>query len=80
MSSLGNVGVVATDTNGNTATGTVNLTVKDDTPKADLVAQTVVATAAKTNVMVILDLSGEHGHCRAWIDRSLSPGRGQGSD
>ena len=58
VSSLGNVGVVATDTNGNTATGTVNLTVKDDTPKADLVAQTVVATAAKTNVMVILDLSG----------------------
>ena len=58
VSSLGNVGVVATDTNGNTATGTVNLTVKDDTPKADLVAQSVVATAAKTNVMVILDLSG----------------------
>ena len=58
VSSLGNVGVIATDTNGDTATGTVNLTVKDDTPKADLVAQSVVATAAKTNVMVILDLSG----------------------
>ena len=58
VSSLGDVGVVATDTNGNTATGTVHLTVKDDTPKADLVAQSVVATAAKTNVMIILDLSG----------------------
>ena len=61
VSSLGNVGVVATDTNGNTATGTVNLTVKDDTPEADLVAQSVVATAAKTNVMLILDLSGSMG-------------------
>ncbi len=58
VSSLGNVGVVATDTNGDTATGTVNLNVKDDTPKADLVSTSIAPTDSKTNVMLILDLSG----------------------
>ena len=37
---------------------TLSVTIEDDSPKADLVAQSVVATAAKTNVMIILDLSG----------------------
>ena len=34
ISSIGNVGVVATDTDGDLTTGTVNLTVKDDAPTA----------------------------------------------
>ena len=58
VSPLGHVGVVATDTNGDTATGTVNLTVTDDTPKADLVETSITPTDAKTNLMLILDLSG----------------------
>ncbi len=34
ISSIGNVGVVATDTDGDTTTGTVNINVQDDVPTA----------------------------------------------
>src|SRR5262249_15009116 len=58
VSLLGNVGIVATDTNGDTATGTVNLNAKDDTPHADLVTTSITPTQSQTNIMLILDLSG----------------------
>ena len=44
ISSIGNVGVVATDTDGDTTTGTVNINVQDDIPTAPTVTASV-ATA-----------------------------------
>ena len=58
VNSLGHVDVVATDTNSDTANGTVNLNVQDDTPHADLVSTSITPTDSKTNLTLILDLSG----------------------
>ena len=58
VSPLGNVGVVATDTNGDTTTGTVNLTVKDDMPTANPGGGSGTSTFADTNLIINLDLSG----------------------
>ena len=56
LSALGNVGVVATDTNGDTTTGVVNVHAKDDVPHAQDFS--VTATKASINVVIILDISG----------------------
>ena len=61
VSSLGNVGLVATDTNGDTATGTVNLAVKDDVPTATPASNSGQAVSPDTNLLITLDLSGSMG-------------------
>ena len=58
ISSIGNVGVVATDTDGDLTTGTVNLTVKDDVPTAVNDAASVVQQGQDFNVAFVLDFSG----------------------
>ena len=62
VSSLGNVGLVATDTNGDTATGTVNLAVKDDVPTATPASNSGQAVSPDTNLLITLDLSGSMGN------------------
>ncbi|MFZ0065929.1 MAG: Ig-like domain-containing protein, partial [Pseudolabrys sp.] len=61
VSSLGHVGVVATDTNGDTATGTVNPFDKDDVPTASPASNSEQAVAPDTNLLITLDLSGSMG-------------------
>ena len=58
VSSLGNVGVVATDTNGDTAIGTVNLAVKDDVPTTTPASNSGQSVLPDTNLLLTLDLSG----------------------
>ena len=58
VGSLGNIGVVATDTNGDTATGTVNLTAKDDVPTATPAINSGQSSLPDTNLLITLDLSG----------------------
>ena len=58
ISSIGNVGVVATDTDGDLTTGTVNLTVKDDVPTAVNDAASVVQEGQDFNIAFVLDFSG----------------------
>ena len=51
--------MVATDTNGDTTTGTVNLTVKDDTPTTvDNTRNVIEGTLQSADVQFIVDLSG----------------------
>ena len=61
VSSLGNVGLVATDTNGDIATGSVNLAVKDDVPTATPASNSGQAVSPDTNLLITLDLSGSMG-------------------
>ena len=61
VSSLGHVGVVATDTNGDTATGTVNPFDKDDVPTASPASNSGQAVSPDTNLLITLDLSGSMG-------------------
>ena len=58
VNSLGNVGVVATDTNGDTAIGTVNLAANDDVPKATPASNSGQSAFPDTNLLITLDLSG----------------------
>src|SRR5262249_35406398 len=47
-----------TDTSGNTTTSTISINIVDDVPHASLVSTSIAPTDSKTNVMLILDLSG----------------------
>jgi hypothetical protein len=58
VSSLGQVGLVATDTNGDTAIGAVNLAAKDDVPTASPASNSGQAVSPDTNLLITLDLSG----------------------
>ncbi|MFZ1949737.1 MAG: M10 family metallopeptidase C-terminal domain-containing protein, partial [Pseudolabrys sp.] len=58
VNSLGNVGVVATDTNGDTAIGTVNLAAKDDVPTTTPASNSGQSVLPDTNLLLTLDLSG----------------------
>ena len=58
ISSIGNVGVVATDTDGDTTTGTVNINVQDDVPTAVADIDSVAAGTpgpATGNVLTAVD-------------------------
>ena len=53
------VGYVATDGDGDTATGSLSINVDDDTPVANPVAKTLTETGGgNTNLMFIIDVSG----------------------
>ena len=53
------VGYVATDGDGDTATGSLSINVDDDTPVANPVAKSLTETGGgNTNLMLILDVSG----------------------
>ena len=56
ISSIGSVGVVATDTDGDTTTGTVNINVQDDIPAVAPI--TVAGEPVDSNILLILDCSG----------------------
>ena len=58
INSLGNVGVVATDRDGDSTTGAVNLTAKDDTPTATPANSSGTSVYPDTNLLITLDLSG----------------------
>ena len=58
ISSIGNVGVVATDTDGDTATGTVNINVQDDVPlpiHPELLVGSNVAGTSATVALIPMD-------------------------
>ena len=58
---LDNISVVLTDTDGSSASETLIVKVVDDVPIAAPAGVSVVPTDSKTNVMLILDLSGSMG-------------------
>ena len=71
ISSIGNVGVVATDTDGDTTTGTVNINVQDDVPTANAgPALTVIETDGVTSGTNLLanDVQGADGATVTAVD------------
>ena len=73
ISSIGSVGVVATDTDGDQTTGTVNINVQDDVPTA--VGETIgtpITGAFTTDDLLANDIFGADG-----VDRDNSPVAGQ---
>jgi T1SS-143 domain-containing protein len=49
------------DSNGDTATGTISVTINDDSPAAAPIVKTVTEGASDTNILLILDRSGSMG-------------------
>jgi VCBS repeat-containing protein len=47
-----------TDTAGNTSTSTISINIVDDVPHAELASTSIAPTDSKTNVVLILDISG----------------------
>ena len=77
ISSIGNVGVVATDTDGDTTTGTVNINVQDDVPTANAgPALTVIETDGVTSGTNLLanDVPGADGATVTAVDFGLGGG------
>ena len=77
ISSIGNVGVVATDTDGDTTTGTVNINVQDDVPTANSgPALTVIETDGVTSGTNLLanDVPGADGATVTAVDFGLGGG------
>src|SRR6185312_15018351 len=71
ISSIGSVGVVATDTDGDTTTGTVNINVQDDVPTANSgPAMTVIETDGVTSGTNLLanDVQGADGATVTAVD------------
>ena len=77
ISSIGSVGVVATDTDGDTTTGTVNINVQDDVPTANSgPAMTVIETDGVTSGTNLLanDVPGADGATVTAVDFGLGGG------
>ena len=77
ISSIGNVGVVATDTDGDITTGTVNINVQDDVPTANAgPALTVIETDGVTPGTNLLanDVPGADGATVTAVDSGLGGG------
>ena len=77
ISSIGNVGVVATDTDGDTTTGTVNINVQDDVPTAvSGPSLTVIETDGVTSGTNLLanDVPGADGATVTAVDFGLGGG------